>query len=178
VRADGDVVAGEKFDDLDLPGATFELDHLGPALLHEPHGVLQRLLARGVRHERHVGHQERAQQAPRHGLAVIDDVIERDGHGRVVALDHHAERVTDQHDVGARFVHERGEAGVVTGETRDFLALGLHAAERSDVDGRAGRVPQLELCVHGAASNEAARMTERPRNINAGNYSRLFIGLK
>jgi len=35
------------------------------------------------------------------GFAVVDDVVERDRHCRVVALDHHAERVADQHDIGA-----------------------------------------------------------------------------
>ena len=48
VRAHGDVVAREELDDLDLPGAAFELDHLRAAFLHQAHGVLERLLARGV----------------------------------------------------------------------------------------------------------------------------------
>jgi hypothetical protein len=144
-----------------------ELDHLRPALLHQAHGVLQRLLARGVGHERHVGHQERPDQAASHGLAVVHDVIERHGHGGVVALDDHAEGVAHQHHVGARFVHQRREARVVAGEAGDLLALLLHAAQGRDVDGRSGRVPQLELCVHDAASRKGARMTERPGNINA-----------
>ena len=123
MRADGDVVAGEELDDVDLPGAALELDHLGAAFLHQPHGVRERQLARGVAHERQVGHQERAPQAPRHRAAVVDDVVHRDRHGRVVALDHHAERVTDQHDVGARLVDQRREARVVAGEAGDLLAL-------------------------------------------------------
>ena len=95
------------------PAAALELHHLGAALLHQAHGVLERLLARGVRHERHVGHQERAIEALHDRTAVIDDVLQRDGHGRVVTLDDHAERIADQHQIDARVIHQRCEARVV-----------------------------------------------------------------
>ena len=121
-------MARQKLDDLDLAGAAFELDHLRAAFLHQAHGVLERLLARGVGHERHVGHQERAVQPLRDRAAVIDDVLQRDRHGRVVTLDHHAERIADQHQVDAGVVDERREARVVSGDAGDLLALRLHAA--------------------------------------------------
>ena len=38
-------------------------------------------------------------QSARHGFAVIDDVVHRDGHRGVVTLQHHAQRIADQHEV-------------------------------------------------------------------------------
>jgi hypothetical protein len=127
----------EELDDLGLARSSLELDHLRAAFLHEPHGVLQRLLARRVRHERHVGHLERPEQSFGDRLGVIDDVIERDRHGRVVPLDHHAERVADQHDVDAGLVGQRGIARVIARDARDLLAARLHPGQRRHVDGRA-----------------------------------------
>jgi hypothetical protein len=96
---------------------------------------------------------------------VIDDVVERDRHRRIVALDHHAERIADEHDIDAGLVDQRGVARVVGGQARDLLAVRLHLAERGDVDRRTRRIAELELRIHGAPYS-AARMTERTPNIN------------
>ena len=90
VRAHGDVVAREEFDDLELAEPAFELHHLRAALLHEPHGVGQRDVRRRIARERQVGHQERTMQPARHRFAVIDDVVHGDRHRGVVTLQHHA----------------------------------------------------------------------------------------
>ena len=42
----------------------------------------------------------------------------------------HAERVTNQQDFYARAVHQGGERGFVAGKHGDFVAVGLHGAER------------------------------------------------
>ena len=57
-------------------------------------------------------------QPARDRAAVIDDVVQRDRHRGVVALDHHAERIADQHQVDAGVVDQRREAGVVGGDGR------------------------------------------------------------
>ena len=50
-------------------------------------------------HERHVADDERALRAAADDLAVVADVIEGHRHGRVVALDDGAHRVTDEQQV-------------------------------------------------------------------------------
>ena len=131
VRAHGDIMIREELDDLDLARTAFELHHLCAALLHQTHGILERLLFRGVSHERHVRHQERAVQTLRDRLAVIDHVVERDGHGRVVTLDHHAERIADEHEIDTGIVDERREARVIGGDAGDLFAFGLSCARAS-----------------------------------------------
>ena len=53
---------------------------------------------------------------PGYGPGVIDHVIHRDRHGRVVALDHHAERIAGQHNIDPGFIEQLGEAGIVGGQ--------------------------------------------------------------
>ena len=114
-----------------------------------PDRVVERLLARRVAHERHVDHEECAPQTARHATAVIDDVIDRDGHRRVETLDHHAEAVADEHHVGAGEVDELRETRVVRRQARDRLARLPHIAQRADVDWRRLHAALLELLVHG-----------------------------
>ena len=122
VRAERNVLAREVLDDADLAAPDLELDHHRAAFLHQPNGVVERLLARRVAHERHVDHEERTPQTARHAAAVIDDVVDRDGHRRVETLNDHAEAVADEHDVGAGHVDELREARVVRGQARNRLA--------------------------------------------------------
>src|SRR6185503_19076167 len=89
VRAHGYVALREETHDLELIGGALELDHLRAAVLHEPHGVGERLLGRRVTHEGHVGDQEGAVQSLRDCARMIDDVVHRHRHGAVVTLDHH-----------------------------------------------------------------------------------------
>jgi hypothetical protein len=84
--------------------------------------VRERLLRRRVAHERHVGDEKGAPQSLRDGTAVIDDVFHRHGHRAVVTLDHHAERVTHEHDVHTAAVDQRREARIVRRQTGDLLA--------------------------------------------------------
>ena len=65
---------------------------------------------------------QRLRAAARHAAHVILGFVHRDRQRRVVALDHHAERVADQQDVHARRVAQAGEARVVAGQHRELLA--------------------------------------------------------
>ena len=147
VRAHRDVVAREELDDLELPEPAFELHHLGAAFLHEAHGIRQRDVGGRIARERQVGHEERPMQSARHRFAVIDDVVHGDGHRGVVALQHHAQRIAHQHEVGVGVVAQHREARVVTGDARDLLALALHLVERAQRDRRPRRIALFEMCV-------------------------------
>ena len=72
-----------------------------------------------------------ARRRPRATHGVIDHVLDGDRHRRVVPLDDHAERVADEHDVGAGEIDELREARVVRGEARDRLARLLHLAQHA-----------------------------------------------
>jgi hypothetical protein len=65
---------------------------------------------------------------------VIGHVLDGDGNGAVVPLQHHAEGVADQHGLGTGFVDEAGEGGVVGGDADELLASGLHLVEGADGD--------------------------------------------
>ncbi len=147
MRADRDVVPREMLDDLDLSFPAFELDHHRAAFLHQAHGVVERLRGSRVAHERHVDHQERAPEPAGDRARVVDDVGDRDGHRRVVTLDDHAERIADEHHVGAGQVDELREARVVGGETGDRFARRLHLAQRRHVDGRFD-MPRCSSCLY------------------------------
>jgi hypothetical protein len=56
--------------------------------------------------ERHVGDHQRARAAARDAAHVVLGLLDRHRQGRVVALDHHAERVADQQHVDAGLVGE------------------------------------------------------------------------
>jgi hypothetical protein len=101
----------------------------------------------GVAHERQVGHQERPVQSARHGSQWIDHVVHRHRHRGVVPLDHHAERIADQHHVDIGLVEQHGEAGVVAGEAGDLLALARILSSVASVTG--GRdEPRSCSCVY------------------------------
>src|SRR5699024_11167323 len=61
--------------------------------------------------------------------AVVDHVVDRHRYRRVFALDNHAQRITDQDDVGSGAVLQRRETGVVGGRAGAFFAVGLHARQ-------------------------------------------------
>ena len=85
-------------------------------------------------HERHVADDVRPPHAAHDRAAVVDHLVERDGERRVVALDDHAERIADEQHVGAGFVEEPRERGVVGGEHGDLLAALLHLPQGVDGD--------------------------------------------
>ncbi len=150
VRAHRDVVAREKFDDLELAEPAFELHHFRAAFLHEAHRVRQRDVGRRIARERQVGDEERPVQPARHRFAVIHDVVHGHGHRGVVTLQHHAERIADQHEIGVGVVAEHREARVVAGDARDLLVLALHPVERAQRDRRPRGIALFEMCVHDA----------------------------
>jgi hypothetical protein len=123
-------------------------DHHGAALLHQPHGVVERLLGRRVAHERHIDHEEGTPEAPRHATAVIDHLVDGHGHRGIETLNDHAEAIADEDDVGARKIDELREARVVRGKARDRLARLLHVTQRADVHGRRFHAALLQLLVH------------------------------
>jgi hypothetical protein len=143
-----DVVAGQELHDLDLLLAALEFHHSGAAFLHQAHRVGKRQIARWITHERQVGDQERTLQATRHGCAVVDHVVHGDGHGGGVSLDHHAERVSNQHHIDAAGVEQCREAGIIRGQAGNLLTALLHLIESTERDRRPVRVTQLQLGIH------------------------------
>ncbi len=148
MRAHRYVVTSEVRDDLHLVVTTLELDHHGPALLHQAHRVLERLRRIAVAHERHIRDKEGPPQSPVHVATVIDHVFDRDRNRRVVSLDDHSQRVTDQHQVGSRRVNEQRETGIVGGQAGDRLAFVLHASQGGDIDRRLCHAALFKLRIH------------------------------
>ena len=136
-----DARGDEPVHELGVDRAALELDRVAAALLHQLAGVGHALLDRRlVRHERHVADDVRAARPAGDGAAVVDDLVERDRQGRVVALHDHAERVADEQHVGAGLVEQARERGVVGGEHGDPLASLLHLPQGVDGDATRGRL--------------------------------------
>lgn len=57
-----------------------------------------------------------------------------------MALNGHAERVSDQHNIHARFIFERSETRVVACQHDDRLALLMHLSERAEFNRLSGFV--------------------------------------
>jgi hypothetical protein len=148
VRAHGDVVPCEELDDFELPEPALQFHHLRATFLHEAHGIGEGDLGSRVTGEWQVRDEKRTVQAARHRFAVIDDVVHGHGHRSVVTLQHHAQRIADQHQIGVGIVDQHGEARVVTGEARDLLAFALHAVERAERDRWSRRIALLEMRIH------------------------------
>ena len=149
---DRDTAFGQARDHVDFQFTPFELDHFRATLLHQPSGIAQTGLTRGVTHERHVRHQQRAFDAARHEARVIDHFVHGHGNGGGVALHHHAERVADQDEIHAGFVQHARERRIVGGEARNLLAVDLHLPQAAGGDVSADVV----LLAHDAAPSLAA----------------------
>jgi hypothetical protein len=87
-------------------------------------------------------------QAARDRGAVIHHVIHCHRHGGVMALDHHAERVADQHHIHAGGIQQRGEGGVIGGQAGDLLAALFHLRERIERHRRPLGVTLLQVGIH------------------------------
>ncbi len=148
VRAHGNIVTGQVFDNLHLVIATFEFDHHRTTVLHQANRVVERLVRLRVTHERHVGDEKRAPQAARNGPAVINDVIHGYRHRRIVPLDNHAERISDEHKVGARRIDQHRETGIVGRQAGDRVAIVFHFAQCRDIDRWLRHAALFELGVH------------------------------
>jgi hypothetical protein len=61
-----------------------------------------------------------------------------DRRGGGLALQHHAQGITDQQDVDTGLVQQGGEGGVVAGQHGDLLAAAVHVLQAMQGDGLAG----------------------------------------
>ena len=148
MRAHRYVVPGQVLHDFDLPRATFEFDHHGAAILHQAHGILERLGGIRIAHERHVRQQERTPQAPRNITCMVNHVGHRHWHGRIVPLDDHAQRITHQHEIRAAGIDQCSITGVVRCQAGNWHAALFHFTQGSDIDRRLRHAALFELCVH------------------------------
>ena len=129
VCADGDSALDEKLDGFGEESAAFDFDHCG-AGGGEFCGVLEGVLRGGLkRAEGHVSDDDGVWRSGADAADVVGGIGGFNGEGILRALDEHAERVADEECVGAAFVEDVGEGGVVGGEHGDFFALGFHAEE-------------------------------------------------
>ena len=93
---------------------TLQLDGIGAALLQEAARVLDRAAGVDVVGEEwQIGDDMGSRCAAADGFRVIDDVIKCDWDGRIVALDDHPQRITDQEDVDACLFREPGKGKIV-----------------------------------------------------------------
>ena len=128
----------QKADGLDHGFTAFDLDHLR-AGRHQLRRIPERIRGTSLEcAERHVGDDPRAFGTARNTGRVINNVGERDRQGRVMALQHHAERIADQQRIHARGVEHRGKTRVVAGQHRDLLAVLRHLVQGGLVNPHVG----------------------------------------
>jgi hypothetical protein len=100
---------------------------VGQSLLHESGGSGQGLLRAGlVGAEGQIGDDHGVLGRARHGAAQRDEVVDRDRHGGLEAVDVIARGVADEQDRDAGLVEDLRGVHVVGGEHRPLLAVGLH----------------------------------------------------
>ena len=124
--------------------AALELDRVGPALLHEPGGRLQRLLGAGlVGPERHVSDHERVLDAARDGADEHQHLLDGDRNRCLVGEDVVAGGVAHEQHRDAGLVENLGGVLLVRREHRPALAPLLHRLEPGDAHllQRAGGAP-------------------------------------
>ena len=123
---------GEAPDSLQNWRAAFQLDGVGAAFSHQPPGGGDGVVQACIAHERHVRDDQGVGCAPHHSAGVIDNVVDRHGQGRVVALNHHAQAVANHKDGQAGPVRDQGRGIVIGGQHGDFLASALHGLKVRD----------------------------------------------
>ena len=100
-----------------------------------------------VTHERHVGNEQGRLQTTRHRSRVIDHVIECHWQGAGLALNHHTQRITDEHRIHPSRVEMCGETRVVASQHGDLRAIDLALAQGRNSD--RGALPGiLCACIH------------------------------
>ncbi len=156
MRAGRDAEVRECLDDFELRLPALELDHLRLGQLDQFAGVVERLLRRIERAERHVEHQQRVVEPGGDRAAVVGDVVERDRNRRFVALDHHAERIADQHDLDAALLEQARETVIVGRQAGEFFAVLLQLLEVRNRD----LVFERFRNVHGLRLVRAQMMTD------------------
>ena len=107
--------------------AALQLDRVSARLLHQSacvaHGFGNRRL---IAHKRHI-HDDHSVLARAHDAgAVVDHVLHRNRQGRVITHHGHAERITHQNGVDARFFHQLGGRVIVAGNLGEAFAVLLH----------------------------------------------------
>ena len=108
------------------PLAALELDRVGAGLLEEAGRGREGLSgARLVAAERQVGHHQRVLGAAHHAADQRDQLVGRDRHGGVVAVDHVGGGITDQQHRDARLVEGARGRVVVDREHGPLVAFGL-----------------------------------------------------
>jgi len=155
MSADGNVMAGKVPDNLDLTCTAFELDHHRATFLHQAHRVVECLTRVGIAHERHVGNEEGVPQAASDGPRVIDNIVDSYRYRRIVTLNHHAERVANEHEVRAGGIDQRCVTRIVSRQASDRLTILFHFSQCRDIDRRLGHTPLFELCIHKFARYQA-----------------------
>ena len=89
---DGNTGLSHALDDGRTALSTFELDGLDTAFLHQTQGVVDGIVSRAlIGPKGQVANKVWPLAAPSHCAAVIDDLVEGDGNGVLMALDHHAQ---------------------------------------------------------------------------------------
>ena len=122
MRAHGNIARAEVGDALQNVTRAFEFDHGRAGLRHRARRLIKRHARFRVSGEGHVDDQHRAPQAPRHGRAVVDHVIQTHGQSGAMPLDDVTQRVADQHHVHALLVENTREACVIRGQRDDLVA--------------------------------------------------------
>ena len=123
----------ESRDGLGHVNAALELHALGAAFLDHAAGIGDGVCDRDlVGEKRHVADEQSALAAARDHARVVDHLVHGDAEGVVVALHHHAERVTDQQQIRAGTIGDAREREVVRGQHRELaLAFGGEHARNS-----------------------------------------------
>ena len=116
-----------------------DLDGVRAAFLHEASGVAHRFLKIDLVAEiRHVRHEQSARHPALDRLRVMQDLIDGDRQGALVAELGHADRVTDEDHVDPGLFGEPGGGEIVRRQHRDLDALALHVQQGGDRDGFGG----------------------------------------
>ncbi len=108
------MAVGQEADDRNLRSRTLQLHHLS-ASPDQACGMVCGILRRGAAHERQIGDDQCPFDTPGDAGGVVDHVVDGRCERCLVALDRHAQRVTDQHDIDTRLVYPACQGGVVGG---------------------------------------------------------------
>lgn len=77
-------------------------------------------------HKRHVSDDQCPMCPTPYRSRVVDDVLERDGNGRLVSLYDIAERIADEQNVHAGLIENARHKRIVSGQADDLGALRFH----------------------------------------------------
>ena len=81
-------------------------------------------------------------------FSVINDVFDRNRNGRVMPLDDHSQRISNQHEVRARLIHQLCKARIIGGQARNRIAVQFHSGQRRYIHRRLSHAALFKLFVH------------------------------